>query len=257
MRNVLLLYGRKHHKLTHSIQKINHFEKNWRRSRRGGTSPSKHGPRDQTLRQTDLPMINLFANIDVSIVCEEVVEGVFAGHVFQNVTAPSFDLVAEPRGKMSDTRKIQYSSDSEAANDPSRHQDVAVIIDIDYDSYQFTTQPGAFRRVIMNLLGNALKYTSKGYVRVKLEVSKIEDLHPGTKEAVQRSCIKLTVLDTGKGISAEFLRSKLFTAFAQENSLSSGTGLGLSIVRSIVSLLEGEIQVKSNVGQGTGKYSSH
>lgn len=199
-------------------------------------------------------MINLFAAIDVSIVCEEVVESVFAGHVFQNVTAPSFDLVAEPRGKMADPRKYHSnSSDSESMEVVSNHPEVAVIIDIDYENYHFTTQPGAFRRVIMNLLGNALKYTSNGYVRVKLDVSEMEDLHPGTSESTARSCVNLTITDTGKGISAEFLRSKLFTAFAQENSLSSGTGLGLSIVKSIVALLEGKIQVKSNVGQGTGK----
>jgi signal transduction histidine kinase len=199
-------------------------------------------------------MINLFASIDVSIVCEEVIEGVFAGHVFQNVTAPSFDMVADPRGKMSGPRKFNSSSDSDGPTTSSHHSEVAVIIDIEYASYQFTTQPGAFRRVIMNLLGNALKYTSKGYVRVKLDISEMEDLQSGTKDAVPRSYLNLTIIDTGKGISAEFLRSKLFTAFAQENSLSSGTGLGLSIVRSIVALLEGQIQVKSNLGQGTGMF---
>lgn len=201
-------------------------------------------------------MINLYATIDVSIVCEEVVESVFAGHVFQNGTAPSFDLVAEPRGKIADTRKYQSSNlESESLLAVNQNPELEVIIDIDYEDYHFTTQPGAFRRVIMNLLGNALKYTSKGYVRVKLDVSEMEDLHTGANEAVARSCINLTITDTGKGISAEFLRSKLFTAFAQENSLSSGTGLGLSIVRSIVALLEGEIQVKSNVGQGTGSFA--
>jgi hypothetical protein len=106
------------------------------------------------MRKADLPMINLFADVDISIVCEEVVEGVFAGHVFQNVTASSFDRVADSRAKMSDTKQYASSSgpilDSE---DPSHYPNVAVILDIDVQNYHFTTQPGAFRRVIMNLLG--------------------------------------------------------------------------------------------------------
>lgn len=104
----------------------------------------------------------------------------------------------------------------------------------------------------MNLLGNALKYTSHGYVHVTLETAETEQaLSPHT---VARSMVTLTVTDTGKGISSDFLRSKLFTPFTQENSLSSGTGLGLSIVKSIVSLLEGEIAIDSEVGRGTSKF---
>lgn len=83
----------------------------------------------------------------------------------------------------------------------------------------------------------------------------MEPLHTAG-EVVARSLITISIRDTGRGISADFLRSKVFTPFAQENSLSSGTGLGLSIVRSIVALLEGEITIDSEVGRGTGK-SSH
>lgn len=194
-------------------------------------------------------MINLFADIDISNVCEEVVESVFSGHVYQNATAQSFDMVPSARGKMSDASGVQMTSD--------HAPQVAVIFDVDMQNYEFTTQPGAFRRIIMNLLGNALKYTSHGYVRVSLSATVIEDLWtPGSGDPVQRSLVTLTVMDTGKGISSEFLRSKLFTPFAQENSLSSGTGLGLSIVKSIVSLLEGEMTIDSEVGRGTRKWSS-
>jgi hypothetical protein len=103
------------------------------------------------------------------------------------------------------------------------------------------------------LEGNALKYTSRGYVKIKLEATEMGDLQPvGSTESIPRACVTLTITDTGKGISSDFIRSKLFTPFAQENSLSSGTGLGLSIVRSIVALLEGEIAIKSELGRGTG-----
>jgi signal transduction histidine kinase len=106
----------------------------------------------------------------------------------------------------------------------------------------------------MNLLGNALKYTSRGYVSVKLDETGLPT--PGTSrsgEGVPRSSVVLAVTDTGKGIPPDFLRSKLFMPFAQENSLSSGAGLGLSIVRKFVSLLEGQITIDSEVGRGTRK----
>lgn len=63
--------------------------------------------------------------------------------------------------------------------------------------------------------------------------------------------IKLTVTDTGQGISPEYLRTKIYTPFAQENVKAAGAGLGLSIVRSIVGSLQGEIEIKSIVNVGT------
>jgi signal transduction histidine kinase len=133
-------------------------------------------------------------------------------------------------------------------------QEVGLIFDVDPEDFHFTTQPGAFRRIVMNLLGNALKYTAHGYVRIKLTSTPMDDFHDNeTGEILSKAMVHLTVMDTGKGISPEFLRSKLFTPFAQENSLSSGTGLGLSIVRSIVSILEGDITIDSEVGRGTRK----
>lgn len=155
---------------------------------------------------------------------------------------------------MSDPKNTVPSADPVVDLEHQTHnKEVAVILDIAPQNYLFTTQPGAVRRVIMNLLGNSLKYTSHGYVRLQLEATDIEPLaQSGSSELVPRCLVVLTVTDTGKGISSEFLRSKLFTPFAQENSLSSGTGLGLSIVRSIVALLEGEISIKSELGRGTG-----
>lgn len=226
--------------------KINHFERNWRKTKRSGTfsAPgSKNGP--LALRQSDLPMLNLFQDINLSVLCEEVVDSVFAGSVYQNITAQSFDMVSAQ--KMSDVKaeEITGSQQFQSAS-------VAVILDIDLQDYHFITQPGALRRLIMNLLGNSLKYTSHGYVRISLDAKEIEDLpNSGSPDGVARSMVTLTVTDTGKGISPEFLRSKLFMPFAQENSLSSGTGLGLSIVRKIVALLEGEITIDSEVGRGT------
>ncbi|KAL2075914.1 hypothetical protein VTL71DRAFT_857 [Oculimacula yallundae] len=239
------------------FSKINHFEKNWRRSKRAagprGTLGKPGGPLN--LQQSDLPMLNLFQDIDISVLCEEVVESVFAGHVFQHTTAQSFDMVPDTQGKMSDARKLISTSENMLGPQRLQSSGVVVILDVDAHNFHFITQPGALRRLIMNLLGNALKYTSHGYVKITLTATDMEDLQTGSSssgsDGVPRSMISLTVQDTGRGISPEFLRSKLFMPFAQENSLSSGTGLGLSIVRKIVSLLEGEITIDSEVGRGT------
>lgn len=200
-------------------------------------------------------MINLYADIDVSVICEEVVESVFAGHIFQNGTAANFDMVRDTRDLTNPTQlKSPTISEPLIGTSTLQQPKVSVVFDVDVHNYQFTTQPGAFRRIVMNLLGNALKYTSHGYVRIQLSTSPMEDFQdPDTGEVVPRAMVALTVTDTGKGIAPEFLRSKLFTPFAQENSLSSGTGLGLSIVKSIVHILEGNITIESEVGKGTRK----
>ncbi|EKD19534.1 hsp90-like protein [Drepanopeziza brunnea f. sp. 'multigermtubi' MB_m1] len=238
--------------------KINHFEKNWRKNKGRPQGLTGKAGAPLALQQSDLPMLNLFQALDISILCEEVVDSVFAGHVFQHTTAQSFDQVADARGKMADSIKSAAATDASTSSQSIQvSSGVFVILDAECHNYHFTTQPGALRRLIMNLLGNALKYTSHGYVKVSLQAVDTDDFHVTSEgsfagsENVPRSMIKLVVEDTGRGISHDFLRSKLFMPFAQENSLSSGTGLGLSIVKKIVSLLEGEITIDSEVGRGT------
>ncbi|KAH8667952.1 histidine kinase-group I protein [Tricladium varicosporioides] len=229
------------------FSKINHFERTWRKGKRGTRSSGA-----MALKQSELPMINLYADVDIATVCEEVVEGVYAGHLFQSGTAANFDMVRDSREKLSSALKSPSNIYPIIGQNIAAKPEVTLIFDVDTQDYHFTTQPGAFRRVVMNLLGNALKYTSHGYVRVTLTASDMDDFNDmETGEVVPRSMVVLTVADTGKGIAPEFLRSKLFTPFAQENSLSSGTGLGLAIVKSIVHILEGDITIDSEVGRGT------
>lgn len=70
-------------------------------------------------------------------------------------------------------------------------------------------------------------------------------------EALKRSRVTLTVKDTGRGMSKEYLQNHLFRPFAQEDPLNPGAGLGLSMVQHIVSNLGGEISVESEVNKGT------
>jgi len=98
----------------------------------------------------------------------------------------------------------------------------------------------------MNLFGNALKYTDEGFIQVCLQATPLP-----TKNKGGRSSVKLTVTDSGRGMSHDYLCEKLFTPFAQENSLTPGTGLGLSIVKQIVESMGGQINVESEKNKGT------
>lgn len=95
------------------------------------------------------------------------------------------------------------------------------------------------RQVLINLIGNAIKYTEKGTIWVKTYIS-------------DESMLVFEVKDTGPGIPPEQL-SQIFDAFhqVQKNNFSKGTGLGLTISMKLAQLLNGEITVSSKVGEGS------
>jgi len=100
------------------------------------------------------------------------------------------------------------------------------------------------RQVLINLLGNAIKFTDQGSVTLKVEVLE-------TNNSLPR--LKFQIKDTGVGIAADQV-SRLFHAFEQvgdQKRQSEGTGLGLAISQKIVGLMGDEIQVKSDLGVGS------
>ena len=103
-------------------------------------------------------------------------------------------------------------------------------------------------QILMNLIGNAIKFTSKGEVTVGVEVDS------GTHASDAALALRFTVRDTGIGIPKE-LHKTIFDSFQQaDNSITKrfgGTGLGLTIVCRLVQLLQGEISVESDVGKGS------
>lgn len=110
--------------------------------------------------------------------------------------------------------------------------------------WRIRSLPGAWRRIVMNLLGNAIKWTKSGLIEISL--SRARD------QSDPRSHLAhLTVTDTGSGIASDFLRHKLFTPFSQEDPLADGVGLGLSIVRQLVASLDGHVNIRSELGIGT------
>ena len=105
--------------------------------------------------------------------------------------------------------------------------------------------PLRLRQVLLNLLSNALKFTEEGYIKVS--VRKTDE----TGEAVN---LEIRVEDTGIGIK-EDKKQQLFEKFMQADMTVSrkfgGTGLGLAIIKNIVTLMDGEVRVESDYGNGT------
>lgn len=96
------------------------------------------------------------------------------------------------------------------------------------------------RQVLLNLIGNAIKYTDQGSITVRLQFK-----HPQ---------LSIEVIDTGRGIPEDRIEG-LFEPFVQvrddAQEQRSGTGLGLHIARSLTQLMEGSIHITSKVGEGT------
>ncbi|MBK9066390.1 MAG: type IV pili methyl-accepting chemotaxis transducer N-terminal domain-containing protein [Gemmatimonadetes bacterium] len=107
------------------------------------------------------------------------------------------------------------------------------------------SDPVRLRQVALNLIGNAIKFTSAGGVTIRLAVL------PGAGEAVT---LRLEVEDTGIGIPAS-ARSRLFQSFSQADGSTTrrfgGTGLGLAISQRLIELLQGEIGYDSVEGRGS------
>jgi len=104
--------------------------------------------------------------------------------------------------------------------------------------------PTRLNQVLINLAGNAVKFTEKGYVEVSATVAKQAD----------KMWVRFDVKDTGIGIGQEHINS-IFDSFTQAGSDTArkfgGTGLGLTISRQLVSLMGGGLSVVSELGKGT------
>jgi hypothetical protein len=74
---------------------------------------------------------------------------------------------------------------------------------------------GLGRRLTMNLFGNSLKYTHDGYITVKLEAQTISESTAVKNHDIGKTLVTLTISDTGRGMSTDFMKTKLFTPFSQ------------------------------------------
>lgn len=108
-----------------------------------------------------------------------------------------------------------------------------------------TGDPVRLRQILLNLVGNAIKFTPAGSIEIKALLE---------SETDKTALIHFAVIDTGIGISAAGIK-KLFQSFSQVDASTSrqygGTGLGLAICKQLVSLMKGDIGVKSQINQGS------
>lgn len=236
--------------------KINSFltaSKSRRRTVRGKKRGFNRGE-----RTVESGMMALSQDTQLDLLVEEVVGSVYAGFNFQRQSIAQLvghrvsDLRhadAQAMGRLDSVAAVEAFGHDMDPNGTMHFTVGGVLIFVDIDptcSWDFCSQPGALRRVVMNLFGNSLKYTNQGYIWVKLR----QGTQPGRNQA-GRSRVIITVSDSGKGIGEEYLRTNLFAPFSQEDRLAPGTGLGLSLVRQITATLGGSITVTSQSGRGT------
>lgn len=203
-----------------SYSKINQFERRRHKSKHKIPESPWSLENKDSLEEPEHDLHGLLTSVNIATLCEEVVEVTAGGHSF---------------------------------NKPTSTDDLTITLDVKFqDNWNFLTEPGALRRIMTNILGNALKYTEKGFVKVGLDIEDFTNEPSSSKLGRSLKLIKFSVADSGKGMSKEFLEKHLSVPFTQEDTMASqGVGLGMSIVKSLVAMLGGKIQVKSQLGRGS------
>ncbi len=125
------------------------------------------------------------------------------------------------------------------------HQNLVLINELPDDLPKALADENRMQQILYNLLGNAIKFTPKGFIRIYAEV--------------ESGFLKLFIADTGIGIPSHKLEL-IFDAFEQVDGSKSrkygGSGLGLSVTKKLVELHQGAIGVKSSMGKGSCFYFS-
>ncbi|KAJ4258963.1 hypothetical protein NW762_008051 [Fusarium torreyae] len=238
--------------------RVNNFADASNKSVPGNSSKRKHSSTGGTFGGKSLVI-----DYPLDGLVEEVVESVFAGFNFQHKSINQ--IVIQKRHQKQEGGSAHADN---AANNAADYMDamdqlspgvavvqgshleigpinIALFLDSDCD-WLFRFHVGAVRRIVMNIVGNSLKYTRRGTISIFLS-QEVASIRRRKSEKV----VRLRVEDTGIGIGEAYLQNGIFKAFSQEDDLSPGSGLGLSLVKKIVSQLRGQIQIDSQVNVGT------
>jgi signal transduction histidine kinase len=166
---------------------------------------------------------------NVGFVTEEVVETMIIGEAPFNIT-----LDANDDGDTS----VDQTSRQAIAKKRSRF----IILDIsDYEGLGFRLSASSYGRLIMNLFGNALKFTESGYIHISVRAE---------NHTEKEGFVVLKISDTGIGMNSRFLE-KAFEPFRKQSQHTAGTGVGLSVVKRILEDVGGRIEVSSTPSVGT------
>ncbi len=135
---------------------------------------------------------------------------------------------------------------SEAMGHQAQGKDIELILDVrKIETSLVKGDPGRLRQILTNIVGNAIKFTSKGEVIIEVSLIDLSD------QLWELNC---SVIDTGLGIPSEKI-PHLFESFQQVDASTTrrygGTGLGLAIVKKLSQLMGGDVEVTSEYGRGS------
>lgn len=235
--------------------KINKFRRDSAMEKQNNRGPRRRGTSDGTQMSIETGMMTTTFEVDIAAIAEQVVESLFAGHTFQVMSVMRMVEGSQATDPVSDSMRSLDSMEAlesmtsrfgKGSDLQIAFGGVVVTLSIDpHLPWVFATQPGALRRILMNLLGNSFRFTKQGFVEIRLRQEYMKS--PRTTSRF----VTITVSDSGRGIGAEFLQHQLFKPFAQEETLGTGAGLGLSLVKNIVTSLRGSISAESKLGEGS------
>jgi CheY-like chemotaxis protein len=169
---------------------------------------------------------------------------------YSKIVSNNMDLVNGPF----ELRKcIEESFDTILLRAEKKNLNISFIIDDDVPNYIITDKK-RLRQILINLLTNAIKFTTKGYVKLTVCASndtQSNDLQSGGLQSGGLN-IQFSIKDTGIGIAPD-QQKKIFSSYKQASDcyLTEGTGLGLSICKHLVKLMGGGIQVTSELEKGS------
>ena len=133
----------------------------------------------------------------------------------------------------------------EIVRPPAQEKGLELIVDTDHLPSRMRGDPTRLAQSLINLLGNAVKFTAQGWVRLRGELLGRQD---------DRLHVRFEVQDTGEGIAAD-RQAHLFEAFEQADSSLTrrhgGTGLGLALTKRFAALMGGEVGMRSELGRGS------
>ena len=131
------------------FSKINAFERSWQNARKPGVRP-KELESKLSMNKDELPLTNIYEIIDVAALTEEVIEGVYAGQVYQDISSSDFTDVSSK----SHLKTLRVRSNSGVELPSGEHgaelsliKEIEVVLEFAHENFTFSTQPGALRRV--------------------------------------------------------------------------------------------------------------